>query len=188
MPLIQNFYRHPPLLHHLRLALILKSRMFLDPDPSYCLNTQVRLGFHPTNSDDEISLYTGPYTDLDESREMPGVLEVREIGVTKKINASRPLSVYDEYTEIMVRLWRQAKQKADSLGRRGFPIMIVDFEYEHQEITLGIELPPDAILSVWGKPIPDDLRLKLPEDNKDDTETPAKLVSGHWKGYADYNR
>jgi hypothetical protein len=163
--LLQHLYEHPPLMHHLRVALIHNIGLLLKPSPDVCWNAQVQLRLPPASSSDLVALYTGPYSDYDESRPIKGRLELFRIKLKGSLNLDVPLSRLSVPSQLLVETWRDARKRAlTGETARKNPIIMVDFQYDYHEIMIGIEITPEAFQTAMGNAPPQAMSLTLKKE------------------------
>ena len=119
-----RFLSNPFLLHHLRVALIAKLGICLDPaafkDPRKCHHVVVYMNFHPISPSHEEGLLLGKI-DHKGKDEIPGILrlEIRDDpmeAIHVDMSGKGGLTRQRESDTLTVRLWRQARKHANSIG------------------------------------------------------------------------
>ncbi|KAJ3516481.1 hypothetical protein NLJ89_g1085 [Agrocybe chaxingu] len=181
--LITGFFVHPPLLHHFRVALILHLGIASKPDPTKSWIIDVPVYLFPTSSSDAVPLYTGPWRDVDEKRDMQGYFHIK-MGGKKQLDVALRLSKQDPDMDIMVRIWREGRKAAEAFGRKDNPVVVANFIYEHQQIHLGFELTKDAFETANGRSPPPELAIPRSEDKDAVNSTQSVLndINAYIKG------
>ncbi|KAF8868260.1 hypothetical protein CPB84DRAFT_1809166 [Gymnopilus junonius] len=135
-PRVSRFLKHPGLLHHLRVALILSLGLFGNTRSDECLNAIVMLQVIPNSHRQYFELLNGISLNIPKSKQRPDVA-------------------------LLVNMWKRARKIATDAGRKDNPILVVDFNYYGQDIPLGIEITREAFLTVLGMPIQPSFALIL---------------------------
>jgi len=155
--LLAIFYSNPALLHALRVSLIHKLGITQVED---CWSVQVWMRLTPTTRENQMGLFSGPKSDFDESAEMEGSLWLDNIAAYGSLNLSVPLSQMQNPLLMQVMIWKQARKAATEAGRKRNPIIVVEFGYHMESVTVAIEISPEAYLSAIGLPTPRNLELR----------------------------
>jgi len=120
---------------------------------------------HPLLSEHAAKLYIGHIDAANGKEKIPGFLNL-------DINSEPPEKILLKGpTTLMVRLWKQARRDADAAGRRDNPILLVNFGYDKDCITYGIELTSDSFATARGSPPPAAVLSALPSG----MELPSKV-------------
>ncbi|KDR67302.1 hypothetical protein GALMADRAFT_258459 [Galerina marginata CBS 339.88] len=163
--LARNVYSNPFLLHFLRVAIILKLNPDINsldssrstiPKPGECLSLFVHLRMYPLSSEHAAKLYLGSIDAASGKEKIPGFLNL-------SINAEPPekVSLNGPKTPDVL-TWKKARKDADAAGRQDNPIVLVNFGYDDNYITTGIELTPDVFSTARGNPAPAAIQSALP--------------------------
>lgn len=120
---------------------------------------------HPLLSEDMVKLYLGHIDAANRKEKIPGFLKLSINNESpEKINLKGPMP-------LTARLWKQARRDADAAGRQDNPVLLVNFGYDEDSITSGIELTPDAFATARGSPPPTAILSALPPG----MELPSKI-------------
>jgi len=155
-----RFLSDPILLHHLRVALIAKlaicagPAIFKDPRKTYLV--VIYMNLHPISSSHEQDLFIGRI-DPKGNDEIPGFLRLEILddpleAIPMDTSGKGGLTRQRESDTMLVRLWRQARKHANSIGRQRSPIVMAGFGYENVRKDYAIEITPEAIATALGNP------------------------------------
>lgn len=152
-------------MHFLRVALIFKLGLLTPVAVAKYASEQtipcehVTLNFLPVSEMHYVQIVAGKLDDVLRSKEdIPGRVT---FGMNSKwapdlvsLSAGETQQGEPEGDGLSVRIYKDARKKADQRGRKDNPIVLVSFVYDIESVVFGIELTQDAFVTARGGSIP----------------------------------